>query len=299
MPKVRNNAKALSRVVRRKIASEQVLPSSATRMASRSPTASTPPSTTTTPIDNTDKNTTHIDKPNSNVDNNNNNKKKKNIEREKQIQHSTSKIQSAEKTGTNDNDDGTTPVAPVLSRGQRKRLAKRETFLKKEKMILASLVLRKQDEQKKRIDGLDAIKEALMNTTTTTSNNNDQGENNRSGNTTTTTKSSSSSADLSQELLENIHHVSSNKAKRKLVGKEVENMGLILQHPAYQQDPFDTLQEHLLNTFAKDRKVQEKLSTKRFKEEKQKKESKLQRKKDNFDVKKKTQKKKYKPRRNK
>merc|ERR1712238_443917 len=101
---------------------------------------------------------------------------------------------------------------------------------------------------------------------------------------------SSSAADLSHELSETIHHVSSNKAKQKLVGKEVENMGLILQHPAYQKDPFETLQEHLLNTFADDRKMQEKLSTKRFKEEKQKKEKKLQRKKDNFDIKKKTQK---------
>ena len=36
-----------------------------------------------------------------------------------------------------------------LSRGQRKRLAKREQFLKKEQMILSTLKLQKQDEQRR------------------------------------------------------------------------------------------------------------------------------------------------------
>ena len=48
-----------------------------------------------------------------------------------------------------------------LSRGQRKRNAKKEQYLRRENMILSTLALRRKDEQKKRIDGLDALKEAL------------------------------------------------------------------------------------------------------------------------------------------
>jgi hypothetical protein len=55
----------------------------------------------------------------------------------------------------------TTGENEALSRGQRKRLAKREQFLKREKMVMSSLLLKKLEEQKGKIDGLDAIKEAL------------------------------------------------------------------------------------------------------------------------------------------
>ncbi|EJK54129.1 hypothetical protein THAOC_26309 [Thalassiosira oceanica] len=49
----------------------------------------------------------------------------------------------------------------ALSRGQRKRLAKREQYLKREKMVMSSLKLKQIDEQKGKIDGFDLLKEAL------------------------------------------------------------------------------------------------------------------------------------------
>mmetsp|Transcript_30034 Transcript_30034/g.70814 ORF Transcript_30034/g.70814 Transcript_30034/m.70814 type:complete len:135 (-) Transcript_30034:1320-1724(-) len=134
-------------------------------------------------------------------------------------------------------------------------------------MILSSLMLQRQEDQKKRIDGLDAIKEALMDTAT---------------------KNASGRAIEPQVL----QHVTTNKAKRQLVAKEVEHMNLILQHPSFKQDPFETMQQHLKNTFAEERKQQELLSKKRTEQEKLKSEAKKS-------IKKKSQKKKYKPRRTK
>ena len=160
-----------------------------------------------------------------------------------------------------------------LSRGQRKRHAKREQFLRKEKMILSSLMLQRQEEQKKRIDGLDAIKQALMNATV---------KNKNDGNSEKITRKPEP------------NHVSTNKAKRKLVAKEIEHVNLILQHPAFKKNPFETMQEHLRNTFSEDRKQQEFLSKKRTEEEKRKVET---RRVDRNVIKKKARKKKYKPRR--
>mmetsp|Transcript_25519 Transcript_25519/g.47561 ORF Transcript_25519/g.47561 Transcript_25519/m.47561 type:complete len:241 (+) Transcript_25519:78-800(+) len=162
-----------------------------------------------------------------------------------------------------------------LSRGQRKRLAKQRNFFKKQQLILSSLMLKKQEEQKRRIDGLDAIKEALLGTTT---NKEEKGEDADSGN------------------IQLEKPPSTNKAKQKLVGNEVEHMSLILQHPAYKADPFETMQEHLRNTFAEQRQQQERLSKQREEEEKRQKEEKLKFKKEEG-MKKKKSKRKYKPRR--
>ncbi len=183
------------------------------------------------------------------------------------------KLGSGENSGQIENGTETdVPKTQQLSRGQRKRQAKREQFLKKEKMILASLMLQRQEEQKKRIDGLDAIKQALMDTTAKKTNDQD-----------------------SDFLAEKpVQHIATNKAKRKLVAKEIEHVNLILQHPAFQKDPFETMQEHLRNTLAEDRKRHEIVAKKRTEEEKRKNESKRA---DKDGIKKKSQKKKYKPRR--
>lgn len=170
------------------------------------------------------------------------------------------------------NDSSETRKTQQLSRGQRKRQAKREQFLRKEKMILSSLMLQRQEQQKKRIDGLDAIKQALMDTT---------GKNKIDQNSKNTT-------------LKPVRHIVTNKAKRKLVAKEIEHVNLILQHPSFKKDPFETMQEHLRNTFAEDRRIQEILSKERTEEEKRKNEKKLTEK---NGIKKKSQRKKYKPRR--
>mmetsp|Transcript_23423 Transcript_23423/g.55460 ORF Transcript_23423/g.55460 Transcript_23423/m.55460 type:complete len:253 (+) Transcript_23423:101-859(+) len=161
----------------------------------------------------------------------------------------------------------------LLSRGQRRRQAKREQFLRKEKMILSSLILQQNNEQKKRIDGLDAIKKALMETEDT---------------------DRSCQISKTDTKKPELHHISTIKAKRKLVANEIEHVNLILQHPSFQKNPFATMQEHLRNSFSEDRKYQESLSKKRTETERQKTEAKRAEK---NQIKKKSQKKKYKPRR--
>ena len=137
-----------------------------------------------------------------------------------------------------------TMVDPVdenaLSRGQRKRQAKKDQYLKRQKLVLSTLLLQKQEDQKKRIDGLDALKEALQATLT---------ENE-------TASSSQSPADaptMSQYLASN-----TNKSKKQLTAREVSHLGLVLEHPAFQSNPFATIQEHLKNTLAGQAKELEK-----------------------------------------
>ncbi|KAL3919323.1 MAG: hypothetical protein SGILL_003809 [Bacillariaceae sp.] len=155
------------------------------------------------------------------------------------------------------------PTSEQLSRGQRKRLAKRENFLRKEKMILSSLKLKRDEDQKQRIDGLDAIKKALLGTT----------------------------AKIEKAPLSKPTKIANNKAKRKLVANEVEHLNLVLQHPAYRQDPLATLQEHLQNSLSEDRKQQELISKKRTQQEK------VEQEETQSTKRKATRRKKYKPRR--
>ena len=103
-----------------------------------------------------------------------------------------------------------------LSRGQRKRQAKRDQYLKREKLILSTLKLQKEEDQKKRIDGMDAIRKALKATMTKS------------------TTSDSSKDDTGDR-------VETNKAKQQVAAKEVTHMNLVLQHPAFQSNPFDTI----------------------------------------------------------
>ena len=107
-----------------------------------------------------------------------------------------------------------------LSRGQRKRLAKREQYKKREKMILSTLRLKSLDE-KKGINGLDSIREELV----------------------------GSSKDTVKVALEPNGQRTNNRM-RKLVSEEVHHMGLVLQHPSFKANPFETMQEHLRNTLA-------------------------------------------------
>ena len=153
-----------------------------------------------------------------------------------------------------------------MSRGQRKRQAKRDTFLKREKLILSTLKLKSEEEQKKRIDGLDAIREALMKTT----------KNSKTG-------------DAAEETGQ--MQATTNKSKKRLMIKEVEHFNLILQHPAYQQDPFATMQEHLRNTLAKQKEQQQVQSKERTKEEQTKLEAQKKLKKEQLKGKKKPKKK--------
>lgn len=95
-----------------------------------------------------------------------------------------------------------------LSRGQRKRLAKREQYLKREKMVLSSLRLQRLEEQKGKLDGLDAIRESLPELRV---------------------KSSTSSSKT--DVMINPVVTNTNKSKKAVANTEISHMGLVLEHP--------------------------------------------------------------------
>eukprot|EP00548_Thalassiothrix_antarctica_P006926 CAMPEP_0194145928 /NCGR_PEP_ID=MMETSP0152-20130528/18918_1 /TAXON_ID=1049557 /ORGANISM="Thalassiothrix antarctica, Strain L6-D1" /LENGTH=203 /DNA_ID=CAMNT_0038846299 /DNA_START=17 /DNA_END=628 /DNA_ORIENTATION=+ len=113
-----------------------------------------------------------------------------------------------------------------MSRGQRKRQEKKDQYLKRQKLISSCLSLKKQDEQKKRIDGLDALKEALKGTV------------------------SEEAEHPKEEVTQKPNLLITNESKKKLTIQEVSHMGLVLQHPDFQANPFATIQQHLKNTLA-------------------------------------------------
>lgn len=137
-----------------------------------------------------------------------------------------------------------------LSRGQRKRFAKREQYKKREKMILSSLRLKVLDEQKG-INGLNSIREALIGST----------------------------KDKIQGTLERKTQLT-NKGKQKLVAEEVHHMGLVLQHPSFKENPFETMQEHLRNTLAQQKAELELKARERSDQEKVQREAKKEQKKE-------------------
>jgi hypothetical protein len=163
---------------------------------------------------------------------------------------SAATIAAAAPTGTvaaHSNDDSN------LSRGKRKRLAKRGQYLKKERLILSSLKLTKVEEQKKRIDGLDAIKDALLATVKKTE-----------GTATVESK------EEEEKEEEKVNMLKTNKSRQLLMQKEVAQMNLVMQHPSFQADPFETIREHLKNTLAKDCAQQKKDQVKHVRERKEK-----------------------------
>jgi len=117
-----------------------------------------------------------------------------------------------------------------LSRGQKRRMLKHKRHLKREEMILSSLRLKKQDDQRGKLDGMDAIKEALSQTI----------QRNRE---ISRQKSPSSAAEVTGDLL-----TKSNKDKRNVAQTEIPHLNLVLQHPSFQANPFATMQEHLRNS---------------------------------------------------
>lgn len=109
------------------------------------------------------------------------------------------------------------------SRGQRRRLAKREQYLKREHMILSSLRLSREQEQKNKIDGIDSLWKALPTV----------------------------SKDEEAGRSDNSQLIRKNKQKKNIAVEEVVHYNLVLQHPSFQSNPFETMQEHLRNTLAK------------------------------------------------
>lgn len=127
----------------------------------------------------------------------------------------------------------------VLSRGQKKRLAKREQYLNKEKMVLSSLRLQRLEEQKGKIDGLDAIRDALSEAVTSNLHSKSK--------LSTNSINDDSKCNKSKIPLHN-----TNKAKKALANAEITHMGLVLQHPSFVANPFAAIQQHLRNSLASD-----------------------------------------------
>jgi Ribosome biogenesis protein SLX9 len=135
---------------------------------------------------------------------------------------------------------------PLLSKGQRKRQAKRDQYLKKEKMILSSLQVKHAQDQAKRIDGLDALKEALMATVAQTA-------------ATSLDASTKSTTATNASLLQ------SNRGRKLLLEKEAAQMNLVWQHPSFQANPLETIREHLQNTLQQRQSTQPKVVPSRAK----------------------------------
>lgn len=132
----------------------------------------------------------------------------------------------------------------TLSRGQRKRQAKREQYLKREKMVLASLRLKRKDEQRGKLDGLDALRDALLPIAATDKKKGDSGDDGHGSAGAGRSATSDAAADTAPVSC------ATNRAKKNLAGREVAHMNLVLDHPAFKANPFETLQEHLRNTLS-------------------------------------------------
>jgi Ribosome biogenesis protein SLX9 len=148
------------------------------------------------------------------------------------------RVDSSRGTAAGNTDDAAgadTALPGSLSRGQRKRQAKKDQYLRKEQLVMASLQLRRDDEQRKRIDGLDAIRNALLESV---------GGGATGGAGTTAGGDPTASAAAPTSMLKTNH------SKQRLVQREAAQMSLVLQHPAFQEDPFDAIRQHLRNTTA-------------------------------------------------
>lgn len=141
-------------------------------------------------------------------------------------------VQKNTDSATNDDEFPNELDDAPLSRGQRKRLAKREQYLKRENMVMSSLRLRRLDDQKGKLDGLDAIREALTSSTT----------------------SSSVSVTQQKQALDKPMTCNTNKSKRTLANFEISHMGLVLSHPKFNEDPFAAIRLHLQNSLVDDAK---------------------------------------------
>lgn len=148
-----------------------------------------------------------------------------------------------------------------LSRGQRKRLAKREQYLKREKMVMSSLRLQRLEEQKGKLDGLDAIREALGEAAAVSSSS--------SKSLMAAAKElSKASSKQQQQQQQHISSCNTNKSKKALANNEISHMNLVLQHPSFQSNPFAAIQTHLKNSLVDDAQRLKVESDKRSEEEK-------------------------------
>ena len=113
--------------------------------------------------------------------------------------------------------------------------------------------MKRLEEQKGRLDGLDALKEALV----------------QSMQSKTESNSSKSVVGKEEDKKEG-HRLKSNRSKQSLAQKELPHLNLVLQHPVFNDNPFATMQEHLKNSFTKQAEELEVLATQEREEESKK-----------------------------
>jgi len=178
-----------------------------------------------------------------------------NIEQQKEQDNKNVKDSTNPSSTDNTQKDG-------LSRGQRKRNAKKLQYLKRENMILSTLAVKRKENQKNRIDGLDALKEALSGVAS---------------------NSESKKKDDSKRKVEDekAEVLVTNKAKKDLAAKEIHHMNLVLQHPSFKENPFAAIQEHLKNTLSSQAEQQKIEHVKQTKLDKKKEELKKKKRKEN------------------
>ena len=137
--------------------------------------------------------------------------------------------------------------AAALSRGQRKRLAKREQYLKREKMVMSSLRLQQLEEQKGKLDGLLAIREALGEACSSHP-----------------PKSLTSDAkEMKSDATKKPTTCNTNRSKKAVANREISHMGLVLEHPSFRENPFAAIQQHLRNSLAPEAEQMKQKSQKR------------------------------------
>lgn len=125
----------------------------------------------------------------------------------------------------------------ALSRGQRKRQAKKDQYLRRNRMVMSTLQLKREEEQRGKLDGLDAIREALRPIE-------------RGGVGAAAAKSSGKEKKGAKDKEPSTVTLGTNRAKKDLVGKETAHMGMVLEHPDFASDPFGAIKKHLQNSLA-------------------------------------------------
>ena len=105
---------------------------------------------------------------------------------------------------------------------------------------MSSLRLKRLEEQKGKLDGLDAIREALGEASTSS----------KSMMAAAKELSSKSTTDIDKS--KKLPLCNTNKSKKTLANTEISHMGLVLQHPSFKEDPFAAIQQHLRNSLATD-----------------------------------------------
>lgn len=128
-----------------------------------------------------------------------------------------------------------------LSRGQRKRLLRKQRFLDQfdsagsvlRRSVMSPAELKRQQEAQRGLGGMQSLS-AMLGEVDTSSD----------GGAVDTTKDGAGTGTAA------VHHVTSNKARRRMMLAEAQHLEKVVAHPAFVTDPLAALQQHLTATTA-------------------------------------------------